>query len=248
MEILNRESVALILLVVIIYLLDVYCSGFNMAINFLVVCGTLATVWVMYKNLCELKRQFKGSDKPVVVVDNVKLYGDELTFNDTTGLTRPYKFTIKFTLNNFGDATAFNIFVQDAKIVVNKEINIDVLDWKNNCFSSIGKGMEKIMYKTLELDIAQQICDYTSYNNEDNPILYIELYYRNLNEQWFKNIQEFELKEVWRVLNNGVKRFGGEGIALTDVQDFSFYIVEHNSRKTGNRTVNYSEVEEKIKS
>ena len=41
------------------------------------------------------------------------------------------------------------------------------------------------------------------------------------------------LKDVWRKLDDGNNHFGGERKKLSDVKDFSFYVIEHNGKNTG---------------
>lgn len=237
------QGLALLFLVLIAYLLDGNYSGFDKANSFISAWGTLAAVSVMYFTLLEMKKQFMGGDKPVIVVDDIKLCGSDILVDSKSGLTRPNKSVVKLTFSNWGDASAFNVLVKVAYINSQKRENVNVLNWEIQGFSVVGKGREKSINKTLELGVAQQICDEVYYDNESNPVLRVETYYRNLREQWFKNIQLFELKEVWRKLDDGNNHFRGERKKLSDVQDFSFYVVEHNGKNTGCKEISYRDVE-----
>lgn len=237
------QGFALLFLVLIAYLLVFSYCGFDEANNFISAWGTLLAVWVMYSTLSEMKKQFMGGDKPVIVVDDIKLCGSDILVDSKSGLTRPNKFVVRMTFSNWGDASAFNVLVKVVYINSQEKENINVLNWEIQGFSVVGKGREKSIHKTLELDVAQQICDEVRYRNEHNPILRVETYYRNVHEQWFRNIQLIELKEVWRKLDDGNNHFGGERKKLSDVQDFSFYVIEHNGKNTGCKEISYRDVE-----
>ena len=246
-------------------IINSYSGIISIAISLITAIVTLIYVVFTYRQMkaaqAGLKmsaRQIKTEKQPCIVYKQIEAYGTECFSEDRRQLH------IELELENIGDSPAISIYVfshfklqyvNEPSDIVNMEYLPDFIPFlkADSTVSASTRYETYEIFRVLEdLGIShvknmQRIKSNPSKSAYQSPELVIEIYYKNIMGQWFKNERRVEVLDVLGKTDQGDYKPLNPPDSLEDDMEFELQLIAQEFALSNLKLVDENEIKAKLK-